>query len=71
MQTTIILKELSALSSEAVQVKHATAPELIESAPPPPNTRAEGREDFRTRQPLRHYAPLGSGVPYRHWGINE
>ncbi len=71
MQTAIILKDFSALSPEAVQVKHAIAPTRTESPSRPSVKSGDLGEDLRETQQLRYTAPLASPDPYRHWGISD
>ena len=79
MKSLITLKEFNALSFDTVQTRHANAPGIPESSPPPlsenvPDFHGQQNgsgETFRAMLDRRYNAPYVSAISYRHYGINE
>ena len=68
MRTLIVLKSLSDLPSDKVQVAVKPASTIRESLQNPDHA---AEEDFSEMQHHRYTTPFVSTIPYRHFGINE
>jgi hypothetical protein len=79
MKTKIIPREISDLSSGAVQIAHAKMPASPAASPRRRSERirrfvvqqARRAERFRESLRRRETAPFADVMPYHHWGLNE